>query len=100
MRRDDDAFGIVRDDAVEILRVPSFNPQDCKFAGFLGPQRTTETASFRAADSEIQLISDEVGSQKFTLITQLRFLQAQDTLLSPKKGRALFAPARSLLVKV
>ena len=59
MRREDDAFGIVRDDAVEMLQVPSFDPQGCKFGGFLGPQRTTETASFRAADSEIQLIFDE-----------------------------------------
>ena len=44
--------------------VPSFDPQGCKFGGFLGPQRTTETASFRAADSEIQLILDEdLGSK-------------------------------------
>jgi hypothetical protein len=66
MRREDDAFGIVRDDAVEILRVPSFNPQGCKFAAFLGSQRTTETASFRAADSETQLIFDEdLGSKTY-----------------------------------
>ena len=64
MRREDDAFGIVRDDAVEMLQGPSFDPQGCKLAGFLGPQRTTETASLRAADSEIQLIFDEdLGSK-------------------------------------